>query len=131
MVVPPNNSFAKKIERVRHTTAGTLPLERRGNFFLQALGGISQKAIAPPDPVPVGKSQTARKETPKRAVQTCQLIPSDVARHLERAGAGSRGGLYRCGAPIQRCYREPNNERANNGLAKTVKAQQTDGKLSH
>jgi eukaryotic-like serine/threonine-protein kinase len=73
---------------------------------------------------PAGKKQSARDETPKTAGESCRLIPSDVARRLERAdrtrGQGQYGDAERLYKDVLAC--EPNNERAINGLAKTRKA---------
>jgi serine/threonine protein kinase len=78
------------------------------------------------------KSTSTAKETPKPTGQPCQLIASDVVRHLERADRVRGLGQY---VDAERLYKdviacEPNNDRAKFGLDKALKGQQTDGKLS-
>jgi predicted Ser/Thr protein kinase len=75
-----------------------------------------------------GKSPSVPKGTPKPAAQSCQLIASDVARHLERAERARAGGQY---VDAERLYKdvlacEPNNERASTGLTRTKKAEESD-----
>jgi eukaryotic-like serine/threonine-protein kinase len=78
------------------------------------------------------RSTSTAKETPKPAGQPCQLIASDVLRHLERADRVRGQGQY---VDAERLYKdviacEPNNDRAKFGLDKAIKGQQTDGQLS-
>jgi hypothetical protein len=81
---------------------------------------------------PVGKSQSARKDSPKLLSESCQLIASDVVRHLERADRARGRGEY---VDAERQYKdvlacEPNNDRASVGLAKTRKGQEAERSLS-
>jgi len=92
---------------------------------------ITNKRVPRGTVVATGKSQSPPKETPKTAVQSCQLIASDVARHLERAERARAGGQY---VDAERLYKdvlacEPNNERATTGLARTRKAEESDRSL--
>jgi len=78
------------------------------------------------------KSPSVREETPKLPSESCQLIPSDVARHLERADRARGRGEY---VDAERQYKdvlacEANNERASTGLAKTKQAEEAERKLS-
>jgi len=147
-----NSLFAKAQES---ENAGKLPEAKNlyqeaanlhGDREQQALDVI-EKLPAPPKPAehPLAstkrgsrattgstvKSQPAREETSKTASEACQFIPSDVVRQLERAERARGRGNY---VDAERLYKnvlacEPNNERATNGLAKTIKAQEADRKL--
>ena len=118
-----------------------------GDREQQALGAIEtldSKLIPAEHPQPIkkqalhvtansaGKSSSVRKETSKTASESCQLIPSDVARHLERAERARARGEY---VDAERQYKdvlacEPGNERATIGLAKTRKAEEAERNLS-
>ena len=68
--------------------------------------------------------EIAAKASPKVSGESCQLIPSDVIRHLDRADHYSGEGLY---VDAERLYNDvlacdPNNERARSGLDRTRKA---------
>jgi hypothetical protein len=81
---------------------------------------------------PAAKSQSARKDSPKPLGESCQLIASDVVRHLERADRARGRGEY---VDAERQYKdvlacEPNNDRASAGLAKTRKGQEAERSLS-
>src|SRR5215470_11718585 len=74
----------------------------------------------------VRKAKPASKE-PKGG-ESCQLIPSDVIRHLERADRDRGSGLY---GDAERLYKdvlacEPNNDHARNGLDRTRKARDAE-----
>ena len=147
------NSFLAKAQASE--TAGRLPEAKNlyqaaaglhGDREQQTLSAIEKldSALKPPErppvtekrashvtPVPAGKSQTARKESPKTAGEPCQLIASDVVRHLERAERARAGGQY---VDAERQYKdvlacEPNNERAKTGLARTRKAEESERSL--
>jgi tetratricopeptide (TPR) repeat protein len=80
---------------------------------------------------PADKSSIVPKETPKTRGESCQLIASDVARHLERADRARARGEY---DDAERQYKdvltcEPNNERASTGLARTRKAKEAERSL--
>jgi len=109
-----------------------------------AIAALNSK-LTPPEPsqviskrgqhvatVPAGKSQTSQKQTPKTPAETCQLIPSDVVRRLDRADRLRGDGHY---ADAERLYRavlacQPDSDRAKNGLNKAIIGQQTDGKVA-
>lgn len=71
-----------------------------------------------------GKSQAASRAPARTSGESCQLIPTDVIRHLQRAERDSGNGKY---DDAERLYNdvlacEPNNERARTGLEHTRKA---------
>src|SRR5262249_29018131 len=78
----------------------------KGSLALAAVARLS-RIIDPPPPAKKpdthsthgkagssGKTETASKRSEKNASESCQLIPSDVIRHLERADRYRGSGLY-------------------------------------
>jgi len=114
----------------------------KGSLALAAVARLS-RIIDPPPPAKKpdthsthgkagssGKTETASKRSEKNASESCQLIPSDVIRHLERADRYRGSGLY---SDAERLYKdvlacEPNNDRATAGLARTRKALEVEPK---
>lgn len=75
-----------------------------------------------------GKSQVVAKAPARTSGESCQLIPSDVIRHLERAEADRGNGKY---DDAERLYNDvlacdPNNEQARRGLDHTRKARSAE-----